>query len=70
MTQHTNQAPSRKQATGALQARENIQPLLSAGKHITAAKSGKTYNRCQSRENAREAILNWFRLIGDITPPF
>jgi len=51
MTQHTNQAPSRKQATGALQARENIQPLLSAGKHITAAKRGKTYNRCQAREN-------------------
>ena len=35
------------------QARENLQPALSAGKHVTGAKRGKTCNRRQARENTK-----------------
>ena len=33
------------------QARENMQRVPSAEKHVTGAKRGKTCNRCQAREN-------------------
>ena len=34
-----------------------MQPVLSAGKHATGAKRGKTCNRCEAREN-RQPVLS------------
>ena len=35
------------------QARENRQPVPSAGKHTTGVKPGKTSNRCKARESTQ-----------------
>ena len=37
-------------------ARENVQPVPSAGKHATGTKRGKTFNRRQARENMPSAL--------------
>ena len=38
------------------QARENIYPVPSAGKHATGANGGKTCNRCQWRKNVQPLL--------------
>ena len=47
------------------QARENVQPVLSAAKRADDAKGGKTCKRCQRRENARKSSDDYFKFAPD-----